>query len=142
MLNAMKDIDIYSKDALVNMANEAAEVLIRLTGQWYSTHMPTTYERTYEFINSITVDRPVFSNEGWSIGVYFDPNKMSLGQNNGWSQHESRFNLSEIIEEGWMAGSKWIEGSEALFNTAEWAEIGNFARIVKQELMRVGFRVK
>jgi hypothetical protein len=142
MLLAQKEIDTATLIAIQEVAEQASEKLRELTGQWYSNHMPTMYERTYEFINSITIDKPVFQNEGWFIGVYFDPNKMNLGENNGWSQHEDRFNLSEIIEEGWQAGSRYIEGSEAMFGTAEWAEIGNFARIIKEEFTKLGFRVK
>lgn len=142
MLLAQKEIDAASLVAIQEVTEKAADKLRELTGQWYSNHMPSTYERTYEFINSITIDKPVFQSGGWFVGVYFDPHKMSLGENNGWNQHESRFELSEIIEEGWQAGSRQIEGSEAIFGTAEWAEIGNFVHIVKEEFTKLGFRIR
>lgn len=142
MANAINDIEKATPIALSNFAKDASDILTKLTGQWYGAHMPKTYDRTYEFIDSITIEEPAYQSGGWFVGVYFDPMKMSLGNNNGWNQHEDRMYLSEIIEEGWTAGTRFIQGSGALEGTINWAELGGFVDKMVEEFSKLGFRVK
>lgn len=136
--SAMKEIERDEKIALEEFAKDASEKLREFTQSWYDSYQPTTYERTYEFINSITIEPTQYSAGSFNIGVYFDPNKMSVAENGPWIQHEDRFNLAEIIENGWEYRP---DGSEAIFSTAEWADAGAFVDAMFKYFKGMGYRI-
>jgi hypothetical protein len=143
----MNDIEKSQISALDEFSKKAAEKLRYFTNEWYSQTSAraslSSYQRTYEFLNSITVGNLTYVNGAWEVDVYFDPAKMTLGENGGWNQHEDRYYLSEIIEYGWRAGRTEIQGSEAKFKTIEWAEeFQSFLKDMKKSFELDGFRIK
>lgn len=136
---AIRNTESDIKYALKNFMIEAKKQLYDFTNAWYKAKPEGTYQRTYEFLESITISSPEYHNGRWEMGLFFDPKKMTLGNNNGWSQHIDRFNLSEIIEHGWEYRT---DGSEAMFKTAEWAEIRGFSQELVKFLEKKGYNIK
>ena len=145
--SALFDIEREEKKALKHFSKLASAKLREFTLDWYNKtearQSGSSYERTYEFLNSITIGEISYIKGRWEVPIYYDPTKMTLGINNGWRQHEDRYYLSEIIEYGWQVGNKNIEGSEAKFQTMEWAEeFQNFLKSMKESFESDGFRIK
>ena len=138
---AIRDIESNAKKSLNDFIKDAKQQLYNFTNDWYNAkpENPDSYKRTYEFINSITISTLEFNNGKWEIGLYFDPTKMSISQNGNWIQHEDRYYLSEIIENGWQYRN---DGSEAIFKTADWAEIGAFSKALLSHFKKNGYRIK
>jgi hypothetical protein len=74
---------------------------------WYNDHTPKNYHRTYEFINSLTVDKVQTVGDRQEVFIFFDPNKIGayqteLGQ---WNQHLDIYGIESAAE----AIALWIE---------------------------------
>lgn len=135
IMNITNDINNDKALLLNSIALEIKDMLHEYTQTWYDKREPSTYDRTYEFINSLTI-KEISIDE---VEVGFDANKMSLGYNNGWSQHEDRFYpLSEIIDSGW---EQRTDGSHALENTIAYMSSNVFKNDVTKKLKKYGYTV-
>lgn len=136
MLNIIKDIEQDQKRMLKEMSEDLQSILYIYTQNFYNRYEPRSYERTYEFINSLTI-RFIDDN---NVEIGFDPEKMSLGFNNGWQQHEDRFYpLSQIINDGWQFRP---DGSGALDEAIRYMNSPSFKREISNTFKKYGYRVK
>lgn len=134
MSKAIKDIEEVKKQVLKDMAEDIHSILYIYTQNWYNAKDPSTYDRTYEFINSLTIR---FINED-EVEIGFDASKMTLGTNNGWQQHEDRFYpLSQIIDEGWEFRT---DGSHALEEAIKYMKSNAFITEVKNTFIKYGYK--
>lgn len=85
-------IDKEIKRALEKSSVEVEKRLRKyIQKEWYDSYKPEYYERTYQFINSITRTKVVNNRGRMSIAVYFDNDKIRASRSNKglWNQHMS-----------------------------------------------------
>lgn len=142
MLEISRELFKNIEEIVLIEARDVRDILFLYTKNWYESHEPIMYERTYEFINSLTVSEIINAGNYRYVGIWFDPSKMSLSNNNGWNQHEDRVFLSEIIDEGWYAGDRYIAGSNALQETIKYLEGSGFLSGLKEEFAKINYNIK
>lgn len=141
MLDITKTLENDSKMISIALAEDIRNILYLYTQSWYESHEPREYERTYQFINSLTVRSYKKEQVGAYVEVGFDPEKMFIAQNNGFMQHIDRINLSNIINDGWEVYGKEIQGSDALNKTISYLESNGFFKSIKEELKKHGYKL-
>lgn len=113
---------------------------------WYKANNPIEYNRTFEFIESITKTSAKFVNGGFQVKVYFDSNKIKAkyDEYSGWNQHMSlsQEDVSNAVV-GWIeygnnpSGSSKIpyeyEGIHMIENMVKWLE-KEYINLLKREL--------
>lgn len=115
------------KFALQEVAYEIEEIIKNyIIERLYNTYTPSSYTRTYDYINSLTVDKVEFTDDGYQVFIYFDTKKIrplppdEVGR---WSRHQSITDGTDVsdlipyfIEYG-THGSLWDrEGIYAIEN--------------------------
>jgi hypothetical protein len=110
--NLIHDIHFHINANLTPILQQVAEDIKKMLHDyvntyWYGAHSPTNYQRTFEFINSLTVDNVQTTGDRKEVFIYFDPAKIGayqteLGQ---WNQHLDVYGIESAAE----AIALWIE---------------------------------
>lgn len=82
----------------------------------YNSYSPTSYTRTYDFVNSLRVGKVIPDGDGYSVKLYFDTDAIYPRDADGsdrWSSHQNITDGTDVsnliplfLEEG-VSGSLW-----------------------------------
>ncbi len=119
---------------------------------WYSAHSPKNYNRTYEFINSLTCSKVETIGNRQEVFIFFDPDKIGayrteLGQ---WNQHLDVYGIESAaeaivlwIEEGQDSPLFSYEGIHQIENVEMQLREGNkISKDIAALLAAKGYQVK
>lgn len=112
---------------------------------WYSTFTPYQYERTFEYINSISVSKAKRIENGYEVVIFFDTDKINPyppPAPGKWSKHQSITNAQDVsemipiwIEEGQNSPIYSYAGAEPVGVTKEQLEEEKFLQKRMMELL-------
>lgn len=99
-------LNVQIQDSLRLVAEQVEDILKEYVMQnWYNRpdfNPSNRYTRTYEYINSITVDKvSIDANGNYYVTLYFDTNKIRPYPSDGagrWSRHESITDGEDVSE--------------------------------------------
>ena len=145
-------INAIIQTCLQEIAKETEEYLkIYVETLWYGDHFPDRYQRTFQFLNSITKSEIEMKGNKMNVAIYFDTSKITpnfLG-NGEWNQHMG-FNgqpfvdgLIETIENGNpspYSPSYARGGIGMLKETSKWLE-KELPRIAKRVFEKYGLHI-
>jgi hypothetical protein len=137
---------------LEKICNEIKGVLKNeLLNHWYNTYMPSSYHRTYQLIESITVSKAIKVGNVWQANIYFDEDKIEPIESN-FGLFPSHMNITDGASEygGKTYGEllpMWIEegqhssiwsstGIHMVERTVDWAREDNYVKNRMMELLR------
>lgn len=151
MSNIIKQIEKQlNKQLMQAMDRVGHKVMLELADyvweNWYMKNNPTEYNRTFEFLESITKTKARFINGVCEVQVYFDNNKIKpyYDEDSMWNQHMSlsHKDVSNAIV-GWIewgnnpSGSTKIpyeyEGIHMIENMVKWLKT-EYIKLLKEEL--------
>ena len=85
-------LDKYAVYAINRMADEVKKKIEEFIRYYYHEYTPEFYQRTWEFLNSVTrTDVEKISN-GWQVKVYIDT---SITYNNGWTMEGTAWQANQ-----------------------------------------------
>jgi hypothetical protein len=139
---------------LQKVAEEVKEYLRKYVDEhWYGAHSHEYYDRTMQFINSLTVDTVQSTGDRKEVAIYFDPSKISAnkGAPGMWNQHMDVYELESAA----LAIAGWIEegnGPSPLYEydgihqieqtELFWREGNRLAKAIAELLAAKGYIVK
>jgi hypothetical protein len=156
----VKQIHKQMQPALAKMATElggSIKMLLHkyVAKNWYSAMKPTSYERTFQFIDSLSVDIKPNERQGYDILVFFDSDKIdSIERDSGqWNAHMSVDGstsyggksigdlLVEFIEFGQYSPLYSYDGIHMIENTKKRLKTKkDHIKIINRVLRRYGFK--
>lgn len=120
----------------------------------YRNHQPTEYDRTFEFLNSVSVSKVDEITKGkYTVQIYFDLNKifpMEISDST-WNQHMDIWGNSQVFEErlilwleqGTKKGLYPREGIHSMETIREdLARSKEYVQMIKEFLEKKGFQVE
>lgn len=118
----MKVLEQETERAVKYAGETIKQVLIDSTKRmWYSEHSPEQYQRTYDILNSISLDAVKTGKGGYTATVYFDEDKIRMQAADGWNQHMS------------VDGSTSYGGRPIASWVVEWVSFGQNSSIFSYE---------
>lgn len=143
---------------ILNQIAKEVETILKdyIMQNLYQAYTPKEYARTYDFVNSVTVGTVKKINNGYSIEIYYDTDKIrqAIVQDSDWNQHMSvdgsetwnGVKINELIPyfiEHGTEGSKWDrDGLFAMENTVKQLEMTKYHVSKMMELLKKrGFNV-
>lgn len=77
----MEQVEAYLKtkmDLVMKLVGEKVSKVLReyVKKNWYEEHSPSSYFRTMDFLNSITVGNVTSVGNSYQVEIYFDPDKI------------------------------------------------------------------
>lgn len=126
--------------ATVLKKNTKAKLKENLNREWYMTYEPTTYQRSYELLESVTGKVTKNGLCNYLIDVFFDGGQMNVSRGKGWNKHmgfngeDFRHGLISSIEHGIRGlhiNPRYGEATHVIENTQAYA-IGEADRLIKQ----------
>ncbi len=151
-----KVIEIQFAKTLEIVAQKVQAKLIQITGsQWYQANTSEFYERTWQFIQSISQSKVKKVGNNFEVEIFFDTDKihsiegqpgefnahMSLDGSTSWKGTPIPELIPIFIEKGQTSKVHPYEGIHMIEQTREWTR-ENIARMVLQEFKSAGFNVQ
>lgn len=148
-----KDLIVDSKLVLLEVSLDMKFQIRNRLLEWYNSYTPTSYDRTYDFLNSLTVGEPkkVRGQDRYEVSIFYDTDKWTVkyaGKSpfpyDMWTAHSSGSVLIELIEEtGWKISesSKYRKASHSMENTVDEYEAGKFLMSLREDFKKLGYRV-
>lgn len=143
------------QDLLRDVAHEIADKLFEIIQtDWYDSHYPNYYERTYEFLHAVTNSNVERVGSELRTDIYIDPSKITSSVGNGfWNQHMSLDGSTSY--DGTPIGQwliQWIEEGQnsrvysyngiGMFDKLDQYTMQNINKMVVYTLKSYGFSVK
>lgn len=130
-----KDLNSLFRYINKNIATSLREVALEveqiikdyIMKELYNSYSPTSYTRTYDFVNSLRVSKVIPDGNGYSVQLYFDTDAIYSRDSDGagrWSSHQNitdgtdqSKNIPLFLEEG-VSGSLWDrDGIHSMWHT-------------------------
>lgn len=148
-----KDLIIDTKLVLLEVSLDIKFQIRKKLEVWYSSYTPTSYDRTYDFLNSLTVGEPkkISGQDRYEVKIFYDTDRWTVGYAGKspfpydmWTSHSSGAILIDYIEEtGWkISGSnKSRKPSHSMKETVNEYEAGKFIISLREDFKKLGYRV-